>query len=179
MKRKINIKSKKLVLSDFQEDDISDKYLSWLNDPEVVQFSRQRFINHDFLSSKKYFESFVSSNNLFISIKLHKVNKMIGTMTVYFSEPNNADIGILVGDKSEWGKGYGKDAWNTLLIWLENELNIAKITAGTLSSNIGMLKVFRESGMSLESAKNSYENLNNKAVDVLYFSRFKNKKISK
>ena len=175
MKRKINIKSKKLVLSDFQEDDISDKYLSWLNDPEVVQFSRQRFIDHDFLSSKKYLESFVSSNNLFISIKLLKVNKMIGTMTVYFSEPNNADVGILIGDKSEWGKGYGKDAWNTLLTWLENELNIIKITAGTLSSNIGMLKVFKESGMLLQSAKKNHEKLDNKAVEVLYFSRFKNK----
>ena len=173
MKRKINIKRKKLVLSDFQEDDISDKYLSWLNDPEVVQFSRQRFIKHDFLSSKKYFESFVSSNNLFISIKLHKVNKMIGTMTVYFSEPNNADVGILIGDKSEWGKGYGKDAWNTLLTWLENELNIFKITAGTLSPNIGMLKVFRESGMLLESTIKNHVNLNKKTVDVLYFSRFK------
>ena len=173
MKRKINIKSKKLVLSDFQEDDISDKYLSWLNDPEVVQFSRQRFIKHDFLSSKKYFESFVSSNNLFISIKLHKVNKMIGTMTVYFSEPNNADVGILIGDKSQWGKGHGKDAWNSLLMWLENELNIVKITAGTLASNIGMLNVMKESGMSLE-AKKTHETIDSKSIDILYFSRFKN-----
>ena len=149
MTNKINIKGEKVALSNFQEIDITDKYLSWLNDPEVVQYSRQRFIDHDFLSSKKYFESFTESKNLFISIKLLKDNQMIGTMTVYFSTHNTADVGILIGDKSQWGKGYGKDAWNSLLMWLENELNIVKITAGTLASNIGMLNVMKESGMSL------------------------------
>ena len=98
---------------------------------------------------------------------------MIGTMTVYFSTHNTADVGILIGDKSQWGKGYGKDAWNSLLMWLENELNIVKITAGTLASNTGMLKVIKESGMSLE-AKKTHETIDSKSIDILYFSRFKN-----
>ena len=173
MTNKINIKGEKVALSNFQEIDITDKYLSWLNDPEVVQYSRQRFIDHDFLSSKKYFESFTESKNLFISIKLLKDNQMIGTMTVYFSTHNTADVGILIGDKSQWGKGHGKDAWNSLLMWLENELNIVKITAGTLASNIGMLNVMKESGMSLEAKKN-HETIDSKPIDILYFSRFKN-----
>ena len=52
MTKKINIQGKKVILSNFQETDISKKYLNWLNDPEVVKFSKQRFINHDFLVQK-------------------------------------------------------------------------------------------------------------------------------
>ena len=98
---------------------------------------------------------------------------MIGTMTVYFKNHNAVDVGIMIGDKSKWGRGYGKDAWNSLLVWLENELNIVKITAGTLASNIGMLKLIKESGMLLESIKKNHEIIDNISVDVLYFSKFK------
>ena len=173
MTKKINIQGKKVILSNFQETDISKQYLNWLNDPEVVKFSRQRFINHDFFSSKNYFDSFIGSKNLFISIKLSEGNQMIGTMTVYFKNHNAVDVGIMIGDKSKWGRGYGKDAWNSLLVWLENELNIVKITAGTLASNTGMLKLIKESGMLLESIKKNHEIVDNISVDVLYFSKLK------
>jgi [ribosomal protein S5]-alanine N-acetyltransferase len=174
MNSKLVIKGKFVTLSSFQKDDISRKYLSWLNDKEVVKFSNQRFVNHNILSSKKYLKSFSGSNNLFLSIKLTENNQMIGTMTAYFSFHNTVDVGIMIGEKSLWGNGYGKDAWNTLLFWLEKELNVRKITAGTLASNKGMLKLMKQSAMSLEATKKDHEMLNNQPEDALYFCKFNN-----
>ena len=175
MNNELKIQGQAVILSNFLQKDISDNYLSWLNDSEVVQYSNQRFNNHTFLTATKYFESFIGSNNLFISIKLAKNNQMIGTMTAYFSPHNTVDVGIMIGDKSKWGKGYGKDAWNSLLLWLKNEQNIRKITAGTVAINTGMLKLIEASGMKLEAVKKDHEIVNNNVVDILYFSKFNEK----
>ena len=183
MANKFRIEGKHVVLSNFLKEDISYQCISWLNDPEVVQYSSQRFIKHDFLSFQDYYESFEGTNNLFISIKLAKSNQMIGTMTAYFSPRhrserfthNTVDVGIMIGDKSKWGRGYGKDAWNTLLLWLEEEVNIRKITAGTLAINVGMIKLFEDSGMLLEEVTKDHEIVDNKTVDVCYFYKLNNK----
>ena len=174
MNSKLTIQGKFVTLSSFQKDDISKKYLSWLNDKEVVRFSNQRFIAHTLISSKKYLKSFYESKNLFLSIRLTENNQMIGTMTAYFSFHNTVDVGIMIGEKTLWGKGFGKDAWNTLLLWLEKELNVRKITAGTLASNLGMIELMNQSGMSLEATKKDHEMLNNQPEDVLYFCKFNN-----
>ena len=72
-------------LSIFTENDITDDYLAWLNDSNVMKFSNQRFLNHDIASSKKYFLSFKNTDNLFILIRTKDEGKPIGTMTAYFN----------------------------------------------------------------------------------------------
>jgi RimJ/RimL family protein N-acetyltransferase len=170
----MNIQGNSITLSKFQKKDINDQYLCWLNDKEVVKYSNQRFIEHNYLNAQKYLESFSQTNNLFLSIRLSSNQQIIGTMTVYFTFHNTADIGIMIGDKSLWGKGYGKDAWVTMISWLENELKIRKITAGTIESNKGMLKLLKESKMSLEATRKNHEIIDNHPEDVLYFCKFNN-----
>ena len=175
MAKKLRIEGEYIVLSNFVEDDITDNYINWLNDPDVVKFSNQRFIKHEYLSCKKYLDSFNNSENLFITIKLKDSNKMIGTMTAYFSHHQTVDVGIMIGEKSKWGKGFGRDAWKTLLEWLKEDNNIRKITAGTLAINFGMIKLLKDSGMLLEAVKKDQEIVDHKTVDVCYFYKFNNK----
>ena len=66
----------------------------------------------------------------------------IGTMTVYVSIPHGtADLGIMIGDRTVWGMGYGEDAWCTMVAWLSTRQEIRKLTAGTLACNLGMIKL--------------------------------------
>ena len=172
MTKKLRIEGKHVILSNFLEEDITDIYLNWLNDPEVVKFTAQRFIKNDYLSCKKYFDSFKGTNNLFFTIKLAKSNQMIGTMTAHFSLHGTVDVGIMIGEKSKWSHGYGKDSWNTLLLWLTDKMNIRKITAGTLAINFGMQKLCEDSGMILEAVKKDHHIVDNKTVDFFYYCKF-------
>src|SRR4051794_38821663 len=96
----------------FTSSDIDETYVGWLNDPEVVRFSNQRFRRHDRQSCARYLDSFAETPNLFMSMRRRVDDAAIGTMTAYISEPHStADVGIMVGDKATWGKGYGQDAW--------------------------------------------------------------------
>ena len=56
------IKSSRLTLKFFSEENVTTEYLSWLNNPKVVKYSNQRFKEHDYDSSICYFKSFFKGN---------------------------------------------------------------------------------------------------------------------
>ena len=160
-------------LSQFKESDISKTYISWLNDPKVMEYSNQRFIKHGFLSCQNYFNSFIDSDNLFLAITDKVDKRTIGTMTIYYNRHHGvADVGIMIGDTSKWGKGYGKDAWNILISWALNRNSVRKVTAGTLACNIGMINLIEGSGMHYEAVRKSQEVVNGKAEDILLYAIF-------
>jgi RimJ/RimL family protein N-acetyltransferase len=165
----------KVVLKPFLESDITSAYISWLNDPEVVKYSNQRFIQHTESSCRAYLDGFRCTPNLFLSVRTLSGDSLIGTMTTYF-DPNHgtADIGIMIGDKTKWSGGYGQDAWDTLLRHLIKTEQVRKVTAGTMAPNQPMIKVIERSGMTLESNRYQHELLDGQPVDILYFSVFKN-----
>ena len=60
-------------LRPFTAADISAAYIGWLNDPEVVRYSNQRFLHHDRASCERYLAGFAGSSNLFVSLRLKAV----------------------------------------------------------------------------------------------------------
>jgi ribosomal-protein-alanine N-acetyltransferase len=166
--------SARLVLAPFVEADISLQYVGWLNDPEVVRYSNQRFLWHDMQSCKAYLNSFNDSPNQFWSVRLAADWKMIGTMTAYLApQHGTADIGLLIGERSVWGQGYGYEAWQTLMSHLFGEYALRKITAGTASGNVGMIKIIERSGMCHEATRKQQELIDGDLQDIVYFAKFR------
>ncbi len=60
----------------FQKSDISDTYTSWLNDAEVVKYSKQRFLDHTIESCNNYMKSFSDTDNMYLAIE-DKVTKRV------------------------------------------------------------------------------------------------------
>lgn len=161
----------KVDLFPFGNSDITDAYIGWLNDPEVTQFSNQRFLKHDRISCIRYLTTFLNSNNLFFSVRRRDYGQAIGTMTVYFSPHHcTADVGILIGERTVWGMGYGQDAWNTVVGWLSCHGAIRKVTAGTVACNLGMIALMERSGMELEAVRKNQEIVAGKPTDILYYA---------
>ena len=161
-------------LSVFTEVNITDSYLSWLNDPEVVRYSNQRFRQHTVRTSMDYLQTFVGTENIFLTVSLKDNEKYVGTMSVYFfSEHKVADIGIMIGDRTCWGKGVGGDAWSTILSFLIDTVEIRKVTGGTLSCNKSMAKIMANSGMRSDGARLRHELIDGQEVDVVMFAKFR------
>jgi RimJ/RimL family protein N-acetyltransferase len=167
------LKGNMVLLKPFLVSDIDETYISWLNDHNIVKFSNQRFIRHSMESCLHYQASFQGVDNLFMGIHSLSTNKLIGTLTAYIaSNHGTADLGIMIGDHSAWGKGYGLDAWVTVMSWLLEGGDIRKLTAGTLVCNFGMIKIMERSGMSLEATRKSQEIIEGCPVDMLYYAKF-------
>jgi [ribosomal protein S5]-alanine N-acetyltransferase len=157
----------------FAPGDIDAAYLGWLNDPDVVRYSNQRFVHHSAQSAAAFLSGFAGSENLFLSIRRLEDDRAVGTMTVYRAVPHGtADLGILVGDKQVWGQGFGSEAWLLVLDWLQSQRVVRKLTCGTAEPNRAMRRLAELSGMELEATKRRHEIIDGVPVDLLFFSRF-------
>lgn len=171
---------KKVILNRFNSTDINENYLRWLNDPIVVRFSNQRFKTHDLNTSLKFLSLFNDTDDLFLSIKRIDEGDAIGTITIYFKlQHSTADIGILIGNRQLWGRGYGQDAWKTIINWLIYSCKIRKVTAGTLSCNDSMRKIFEHSGMKPDGIRRAQELVAGRPVDIIYYAIFTDDYFSK
>ena len=164
----------KVKLKLFDERHITDNYLAWLNDPVVVRYSNQRFIQHTHETSAKYLASFIHTENLLLAVYIKETDRYVGTMSVYFSNAQqSADIGIMIGDSSCWGQGVGGDAWRTELCWLIDVAKVNKVTGGTLRCNTGMVNIMVNSGMQLVRVDPAHALVEGQLEDALYFSKSK------
>ena len=173
IKNSLPIEGDAVILREFNRSNITDNYLGWLNDPEVVRYSNQRFTLHTHKSSLDYFQSFLGTNNIYLAIYLKKEDLYIGTMTIYISTVHEtADIGLLIGDKTSWGKGIGQESWKLIVDWLIEVVGIRKVTGGALRSNAGMVQIMVNSGMKIDGVREAQELLDGRAQDILFFTKF-------
>lgn len=163
----------RVLLRPFEEKDISEPYLSWLQDPEVVRYSSQRFHVHTLETCQTYLASFAGSANHFLAICERTSGAMLGTLTVYHSVPHRtADVGIMIGERQIWGQGIGAEAFCLVLSALKASGLLRKITAGTLAVNRGMVRIMEKAGMQHEATRPAQELLDGVPVDVVYHATF-------
>jgi len=163
----------RLHLRPFQSADIHSTYISWLNDPEVTRFSNQRFIDHTIDSCTVYLSHFEKSGNNFLLIEKSEDHRPIGTATVYRqSHHGTADIGLMIGERRYWGQGYGREAWQAILVALLAEEGMRKVTGGTARPNHAMVRIMEQSDMELEAVRVDQELIDGSPVDLLHYARF-------
>ena len=77
--------------------------------------------------------------------------KHIGNCSYYNLEQDEkeTELGILIGDRAYWNKGYGTDAVTTLVTQVFKETNIERIYLHTLEGNIRAQRCFQKCGFAL------------------------------
>lgn len=141
--------------------------VKWLNDPDIVQFSEQRHRKHDEESQAHYID-----NGPDVFREIHAGQSFIGTITASIDKNNSvANVGILIGEKSEWGKGYGTEAWRAFCEQLLRH-GIRKIEAGAMACNFGMMHIFRKTGMHEEAVIPYHFLLDGKLIDMVQWGKF-------
>lgn len=159
-----------ITLKDFELDDITDEYLSWLNDKEYMKFSRQSLCDHDEGTVIKYLHDMKISKNLFLSIK--KDLELIGTLTIYIdSDYHVCSPGILIG-RSFAKLGYGELVWRFVIGTVSKDLHMRKVSAGTLINNYAMIKLFEKSGMEFEATLYRAALLDKVPTDIVLYRYF-------
>lgn len=166
--------TERLQLMPFREDHLSERYVAWLNDKELMRYSEQRRKEHSLDSCRKYLESFMGTQNYFWAIE-DVAGKLghIGNLNAYVDEANLiADMGLLIGDARARGKGIGKEAWTAAVSFLLS-LGLRKVSGGTMSANVPMLKIMKASGMIRDGVRTKHFLLENEPVDVEHWAAFR------
>lgn len=168
------LQTERLIIRPFHRSDLTSRYISWLNDPETSRYSELRHTLQTKETCTAYFDRMKRAGNWFLAI-IRKDGKPahIGNLSVEFERSNQiADMAIVLGEKTAWGCGYGREAWKAVLDHLLQSGHAYKVRAGTMAENKTMIGVALASGMSQEAVQRGEYLLNGKRVDRLRFASF-------
>jgi len=128
-----------------------DLYLSWLRNVQDNRFIEAVRKNYSKSDLQHYVESRVNNSQVkFWGIFLAP-EKFIGTIKL---EPidwisRTAWLGMMIGDSSERGKGYGSRALSLVLNYAESSLLLKEIFLGVHKENRAALKIYKKSGFEI------------------------------
>ena len=139
------IKGNKVVLRKKRLDDAQNDY-QWQIDPELAQLDAISPLSMPF---KDYLEEYASelrySNPARCSFAVETLDeKHIGNCVYYNIDEakGEAELGIMIGNRDYWNKGYGSDAVDTLINYIFHQTNLKRIYLKTLEANIRAQKCF-------------------------------------
>lgn len=173
----IFLESDYLILEPLEEKHLTIEYVSWLNDKDVVKFNSHGVFPNNFEKTKEYIKNIqFNDKNIVLAVIEKSTNKHIGNSAIQNIDfiNSNADLSILIGDKSKWGKGYGYDVFRLLISHCFMQLNLHKVTSGTTDDNIAMQKVFEKLEMSKESVLKEQIKRNNSFYDIYTYGLLNN-----
>lgn len=169
--RNIDLESERLRFTRLSNRHISTDYVNWLNDPEVNMYLETRG-NYTLDMLKSYIEEQYKNEIYFWAIHLKDSNKHIGNIKIdpINKETNAGEYGILIGDKTSWGKGYAKEASIRILKYCFEDLKLATITLGVIENNVNAVSLYKNIGFEINEIKNKVGTYNNTVSNALRMS---------
>ena len=106
--------------------------------------------------------------------------KPIGFIGLYAINYINrhSEFGMYIGEKSEWGKGYAKDATQTILNFGFKVLNLRKIKLQLVKSNVSAYKLYEKIGFVKVGEYKEDRFIEGKYEDVILMEIFKSQFIT-
>ena len=147
------LESERLLLRPVELTDVNDTYRSWMNDPVVMQYTESRFQTHSLEQIRQYVLSVqADESSCFFAIVEKKTGKHIGNIKIGHIHPvhRHADVGIILGDKTCWGKGYAAESLRLVAGSARQSLQLHKLMAGIYANNIGSIQAFLKAGFAQE-----------------------------
>lgn len=169
MKKDVVIKiDDQCLMRVLSKDDVSEDYVAWLNDEEVVKYTYQKNVTHNLKSAEAYVvEKLESENELLFGIFYnheHIGNLVLGPISW---EHKSAGVSYLIGNKNFWGKGLASKAVKAAVDYAIDELAVEKINAGYFEVNIGSARVLEKCGFVVEGKRVKDILFEGKRIDMI------------
>ena len=150
-------------------------FVGWINDPEV-RAGISLYLPMSLASEELWFENMLKrppdEQPLCIEIQANKAWKMIGNCGYFNIEAINraAEFGIMIGEKSEWDKGYGTETMQLLLKHGFETLNLNRVYLRVYETNSRAIRSYEKSGYVVEGHLREAQYLDGKYVNVVMMS---------
>jgi RimJ/RimL family protein N-acetyltransferase len=168
--------SKRLYLRSLIDEDVEGEYLKWFNDEEVCHGNSHHVYPHTKSKIQEYIHhSHQTDDEFILAIVLKTNDRHIGNIALQDINRiyRSADLTIIIGDKSAWGKGYGREAAELVLHHGFNTMNLHRISCATFDTNQAMKKLALVLGMKEEGRRIEAAYKNGKYIDFVEFGILK------
>jgi len=165
-----SINGPRIVLREVRVSDVTEAYYRWMNDTDVTRYLESRFYPPSIDELRDYVSQLTGDPlNVFLAINLKESERHIGNIKL---GPINwqhrfADVGLCIGEKDCWGKGYATEAIRLLTAYAFRELNLHKLTAGCYGNNQGSIRAFLRAGYVQEAVRKDHYFCEGRFVDAI------------
>lgn len=171
------VRGANIELSCIENNNIAASYQisNWLMDDSLNKYLESRFQNHDMFTQIRYItEKNFLSNCLYFGIYFRHEGALIGTISAEWNQIHQtASLGILIGDKTYWGRGLATESIELMSRYLFATQNVRKIKAGIYKNNLASIKAFERAGFKVECLlKKEVVDSEGNVDDVFILSRF-------
>lgn len=163
----------------------SPRYLRWMNDPQVTRtigrFDYLLPVTRRKLAS--YFAALDAETTVFLAIyrnrsaasACRRSGAFVGTLKIYDVDllARRAALGIVIGERGEWGRGYAQRALRLASDYIFDVLGLRKITAGYVGTNRAMERAFVKCGFAREAVFKDHLYFDGGYVDHVFVSKFR------
>lgn len=144
------IYGERLRLRAIEREDVKH-YYEWVNDPEVT-YGLALYLPMSNLDEEHWFERATQRDQhekpLAIEVQQGDEWKLIGNCSVFGVEWVNrsGELGIMIGDKSAWNKGYGTEVMRLLLRHCFETLNLNRAFLRVYAGNSRAKHTYEKAG---------------------------------
>jgi RimJ/RimL family protein N-acetyltransferase len=153
-----------------REPDDLERNLRWINDPEVrlLLLGSRYPISRG--AEEKWMEANQSSSFEHVRLAIEtKEGQHIGNLDLRQASPEHraANLGIMIGERDYWGRGYGTDALRTLLRLAFGDMNLNRVWLMTGENNSRAQACYRRCGFREEGRLRQDRYLDGRYVDTI------------
>jgi len=170
----MQIISKRLIIRPIEKKDLPI-VLAWWNDPEMMYFANDdphpiKTLQELEFQFQKETNEWKDSMTRFI-IK-EKGGELIGDIMYgwYREDVRSAYMGIFIGEKHCWGKGYGMEAIKIFLKYLFNEKKLHKVAITVSEFNRRAIHVYEKCGFHKDGILKHNAVVDGKYIDHIIMS---------
>jgi diamine N-acetyltransferase len=144
------IEGKRIRLRAIERSDLP-KFVEWLNDPEVIDnlyLYAPMSLGQEEEWYKKTLTQPVDEQVLAIEVKEKGGFTMIGTLAFVGINwhDHSGEVGISIGEKSYWNKGYGTEAMQALIRHGFNKMGLNRVWLRVYETNSRGIRAYEKAG---------------------------------
>ncbi|MBC7333862.1 MAG: GNAT family N-acetyltransferase [Actinobacteria bacterium] len=147
------------VLRKLEEGDLQ-RTLKWLRDPSVNKFLSQDFSSFTQEQEFQWFNFMKNScRDIVFAIETKDEHIHIGNCGLHKINwiQKSCELGIVIGEKNFWNKGYGSDAIRSVVSFAFNRLGISRIRLNVYQYNVRAIRAYEKCGFKkIKTLKNDH-----------------------
>jgi len=141
----------KVILRPLERQDLG-RSLQWLTDPLVNKYLSQNFRDLTWEQEEKWFDYIQDSHrDMVFAILDREAELHIGNCALHKIDTikGRCELGIVIGEKEYWDKGYGTDSVKALVGFALADLELSRIKLNVYTYNHRAIKAYSKCGFGL------------------------------
>lgn len=180
----MKLNGERIFLRPLTQEEVTSTYVDWLNDSEINQYLESRWAIHTLESTQTFVQEMNDSQEnhlfgIFLPGNAETEPRHIGNIKIGNINPYHryAELGLIIGDKTTWGLGYGADAIRLATQYAFEDLELNKLTAGMYAPNRGSYKAFLKAGWNQVGTYTRHRQCNGDFVDEFILEIINNRNL--